>query len=181
MKWKIKGDYLVIRIPLRDMSHAILEAETAEWNKAGELPKPRVTTAELQRKIAELQAEAALDEDDEPLDPEPIEHTKECMILRAQEEQFAREWPVHCRTCRAAGYIGVANGQKKSCPRCIEFHLCPRCGNSALTKMTTEEGTFFNCPGCEWNQAAALSPRAEALGLQSPRWFCLCEKEKAHA
>lgn len=111
----------------------------------------------------------------------PFEHTQECMVLRAKEEQFAREWPIHCRTCRAAGFIPAAGGQKRACPRCIEFGLCARCGNSALGKVTTEEGTFYRCPQCEWDQAAAFDGAAEAMGLVSPRWYCVCDKEDEHA
>lgn len=115
--------------------------------------------------------------------PKPIVHTPECISLKRRELLFDRDWPIHCRTCAAKGYIPGAEGQKCSCPRCLEFGICPRCGNSALAKISTEDGTFVHCgnENCEWDQREAMMPSAEAAGMIAPVWRCNCEKEEQDA
>lgn len=158
MKWKIKGDYLVIRIPLAEMEEAILEAGTAEWNEPVKVKAPKA--------------------------PAKVEHTDECLSLRKAEVIYTRQWPVHCRTCNARGWIEErSTGQKRQCPRCLEFALCPRCGSSALRKVSTEDGTYVVCENepCQWNQMDALRPSAIAAGLSAPVWRCNCEQEALNA
>lgn len=112
--------------------------------------------------------------------PQPIHHSAECVGLRASEMKFAVTWPIHCRTCAAKGYYtNGSTGQKVTCPRCLEFGMCPRCGNSALEKVSTEDGTFVVCPGCDWDQRDAFAPAASAAGIIAPVWRCICGREEA--
>ena len=155
MKVKIKDGYLVIRIPLGDLPFGPDSLHAV----APFVPK-------------------------KPKEYAPLKHSDICLALRKAEVMFARQWPIHCRTCAARGYITRAEtGQKQACPRCIEFGLCSRCGNSALGKVSTEDGTYFVCgnDNCGWDQAQALTPAAEAAGLTAPVWRCECEKENADA
>lgn len=157
MKVKIKDGCLVIRIPLGELP------STALWTVHSDSVLPRAKKPK----------------------PAPVVHSEECLGLRHREALFAKEFPVHCRTCAAKGWIAGAEGQKRTCPRCLEFGLCPRCGNPALTKVSGEEGTFAICPGCDWNQFQAMSRKAgaaEAAGLTAPVWRCECStKEETDA
>lgn len=155
MKAKIKDGYLVIRIPLTDLPLPL------EWEMVS---APRKAKKEP---------------------PKPLAHTEACLMQRRAEMLFTKQWPVHCRTCGAKGYIPGEGGQKRVCPRCLDFGICARCGTSALGKVSTEEGTFAICNqgenACGWSQAEAFSPAAEAAGLTAPVWRCNCEKENADA
>lgn len=156
MKVKIKNGYLVIRIPLADIT-SLRYAEAG-----GDVPKVKAPKLK------------------------PVTHTEECIVSHKLALTFDRQWPAHCRTCGAKGFIPGPGGQKRTCPRCLEFNICPRCGSSALGKVSTEDGTYAVCDGgenaCGWSQAGAFSPAAEAAGLIAPVWRCNCsEKEDTDA
>lgn len=157
MKMKVKDGYLLIRIPLESIPGWGEDEDGWEDEPAPKKPK-------------------------KPKAPRQVEHTEACVKLRAAELIFSRQWPMHCRTCAAKGWIlNNQTGQKISCPRCLEFGLCARCGNSALQKRSDEDGTYYACPdpdaGCGWSQRDAFSTAAEAAGIIAPVWRCTCEKE----
>jgi ribosomal protein L37E len=68
------------------------------------------------------------------------------MRLKADREEYEKEWLNHCRHCGGFGYFHIAQTRWEpedydTCPNCTEKGICARCGKPSID----DDG---NCPNC---------------------------------